>query len=230
MQNVWKNVPRKDPLRKLALVVLSIVANSAGAERHFSKLGHIYQDKHRNLLHPERAHKTAIVRNSIRDSFPLKARAKREFIPTMPSSTSGQAAKPDNGSESDDDEEAEDEGDIRAAVARGLRPVPEDGEELPEGFDDASPATSDDAERRTRIRLHFGLEELIPLGDIFDFGTSEEEEEEEREESPWGGSLWMYKKLAEQAVEKEMETWDLDVSSPSVDTNVGSGDAPMEID
>ncbi|KAI5891642.1 uncharacterized protein SCHCODRAFT_02629702, partial [Schizophyllum commune H4-8] len=49
-------------------------------------------------------------------------------------------------------------------------------------------------------------------------------------ESPWSGSLWMYKKIAEQAVEKELDTWDLDASSPSVDTNMGSSDALMEID
>ena len=86
-----------------------MIANSAGTERHFSKLGHIYQDKHRSLLAPERAHKIALVNNAVRSEFPRKARAKRAFIAPTPhpeAQTPAVRASEDSENSDEEDEEA----------------------------------------------------------------------------------------------------------------------------
>ncbi|KAK0183911.1 hypothetical protein F5146DRAFT_1006990 [Armillaria mellea] len=80
MRAIWKGRPKNDPLVKLSLLILSIVANSAGIKQHYSKMGHIYQDKHRSLLDPCHAHKTAVVNRSIKETHPTKPQPKRNFI------------------------------------------------------------------------------------------------------------------------------------------------------
>ncbi|KAL1659641.1 hypothetical protein GGF50DRAFT_130871 [Schizophyllum commune] len=201
-----------------------MIANSAGTERHFSKLGHIYQDKHRSLLAPERAHKIALVNNAVRSEFPRKARAKRAFIAPTPhpeAQTPAVRASEDSENSDEEDEEAHELG-AGPALIRELRSLPQD--EVPEDVElpyDAAASEGEIRARRARIRVHFGTEELIPLGEIFDFGASE---------SPWGGTLSMYETISKQGVDAQLDLLDAEALGVPEGQNAGSHDAPLVID
>lgn len=65
---------------KLAMRILSIVANSAGTERLFSKFG-IVHTKHRNRMHHEQTRKIVLVKSDVeeRHGRPAQTRNKRKF-------------------------------------------------------------------------------------------------------------------------------------------------------
>ncbi|KAJ7791145.1 hypothetical protein B0H14DRAFT_2213664, partial [Mycena olivaceomarginata] len=67
MNAIWHGV--KGEPAQMALRILAMIANSGGNERAFSVLGRTYSDKTRNLLNPERAHKSLIVQRNIVESF-----------------------------------------------------------------------------------------------------------------------------------------------------------------
>lgn len=72
----------RNGLVKLAIRVLSVIANSGGCERVFSEFG-ITHTKRRNKLSPERVHKSSVVKTDIRRGHAaaglLKTRKKRAF-------------------------------------------------------------------------------------------------------------------------------------------------------
>ncbi|KAJ6598636.1 ribonuclease H-like domain-containing protein [Mycena sp. CBHHK59/15] len=79
MNAIWRGV--KGELVQMALRILAMIANSGGNERAFSVLGRTYSDKTRNLLNPERAHKSLIVQRDIVESFPSSKQRRRCHIP-----------------------------------------------------------------------------------------------------------------------------------------------------
>ncbi|KAL1744641.1 hypothetical protein HDZ31DRAFT_63863 [Schizophyllum fasciatum] len=113
-----------------------------------------------------------------------------------------------------------------AALVRALGALEQEGDSDDEDVDLMDIPGADDAEkeaRKQRVRIHFGTQELIALGDIFDFDVEETE-------SPWGGTLWMFNTVAERAVEAQMASYDGDILEPADDPVAGSHNAPMEID
>ncbi|KAL0565176.1 hypothetical protein V5O48_016853 [Marasmius crinis-equi] len=122
MSQVWRGGPSKSPLTKLALLIMSIVANSAGAECHFSTMGRLYSDKRRNLLNPVRAHKIAVVNRSIQEQFPQKESRKRDTtaIRNTTATSSSTTNKDDNDNDDESSDSDEDSKDRDASSARPL--------------------------------------------------------------------------------------------------------------
>ncbi|KAL0957634.1 hypothetical protein HGRIS_001416 [Hohenbuehelia grisea] len=115
---IWRLHGKKDPLAKLAQVVHSVVANSAGAERYFSRMG-IVHTKLRNRLNEQRAHKTAAIAQHLRQQRPLRDRKKRKFGSDQPTSTPEPHATSSADNDTTDDT-AENEDDVELLI-RGLQ-------------------------------------------------------------------------------------------------------------
>ncbi|KAJ7842089.1 hypothetical protein B0H14DRAFT_3692791 [Mycena olivaceomarginata] len=80
MTSVWESI--NNDFARLALRILSTVANSGANERAFSVMGRTYSDKTRNQLSPERAHKSLITRKHVNETYPYpKTRKRRRLIP-----------------------------------------------------------------------------------------------------------------------------------------------------
>ncbi|KAJ6567512.1 hypothetical protein B0H10DRAFT_2200182 [Mycena sp. CBHHK59/15] len=158
MNAIWRGV--KGELAQMALRILAMIANSGGNERAFSVLGRTYSDKTRNLLNPERAHKSLIVQRDIVESFPSSKQRRRRHIPFVQLRADLKSGA-DNIIPDDDQDPAN--GNI-TELARCLNELPEDGD----AGDDNSPEPEIvQAILRPSIRLHFGTEELYDLDKIF---------------------------------------------------------------
>ncbi|KAJ7934087.1 hypothetical protein B0H13DRAFT_1591808, partial [Mycena leptocephala] len=176
MNAIWRGV--KGELAQMALRILAMIANSGGNERAFSVLGRTYSDKTRNLLNPERAHKSLIVQRDIVESFPSSKQRRRRHIPFVQLRADLKSGA-DNIIPDDDEDPAN--GNI-TELARCLNELPEDGD----AGDDNSPEPEiAQAILRPSIRLHFGTEELYDLDKIF-------AEASINTVSTWGGSLLSY--------------------------------------
>lgn len=68
----------RNGVAKLAIRLLSIIANSAGCERTFSKFG-IVHTKHRNRLSPQKVHKAVLVQTALQRSQTMASRTKRQL-------------------------------------------------------------------------------------------------------------------------------------------------------
>ncbi|KAJ7149955.1 ribonuclease H-like domain-containing protein [Mycena filopes] len=176
MNAIWGGV--KGELALAALRIMAMIANSGGNERAFSVLGRTYADKTRNLLNPERAHKSLIVQRDIIESFPSSKQRRRRHIPFIQLRTEVKSGA-DNTIQ--DDEEDPANGSV-ADLSRHLNELPEDGD----AGDDESPEPEiAQVIRQPKVRLHFGTEELYDLDKIFAkdlFNTV----------STWGGTLLSY--------------------------------------
>ncbi|KAJ6600834.1 hypothetical protein B0H10DRAFT_2230730 [Mycena sp. CBHHK59/15] len=148
-----------------------------GAKR-FKKDGRTYSDKTRNLLNPERAHKSLIVQRDLIDNFPSTKRRRRRHIPFVQL-----RADVKSGAENiiPDDEEEPANGNI-TELTRHLDELPEDGDAGDDTFPEPEIAQ---AIQQPSIRLHFGTEELYELHKIFT-------EDSFNSTSTWGGSLLSY--------------------------------------
>lgn len=96
---LWKRLDKKsttgrNTLVRLAIHLLSVIANSAGCKRAFSTFG-ITHTKIRNKLSAEKVHKTAVVKMDIRRAHAqaglLRPRQKQKFGEESPSSSSSDA-------------------------------------------------------------------------------------------------------------------------------------------
>ncbi|KAJ6553870.1 ribonuclease H-like domain-containing protein [Mycena sp. CBHHK59/15] len=176
MNAIWRGV--KGELVQMALRILAMIANSGGNERAFSVLGRTYSDKTRNLLNPERAHKSLIVQRDIVESFPSSKQRRRCHIPFVQLRADLKSGA-DNIIPDDDKDPAN--GNI-TELACCLNELPEDGD----AGDENSPEPEIvQAILRPLIRLHFGTEELYDLDKIF-------AEASINTVSTWGGSLLSY--------------------------------------
>ncbi|KAJ6596646.1 hypothetical protein B0H10DRAFT_2088202 [Mycena sp. CBHHK59/15] len=123
LKHVFKNEDTGE-LALMALRILAMIANSGGNERAFSVLGRTYSDKTRNLLNPERAHKSLIVQRHILECFPSSKRRHRRHTPFV-------QLQADIKSGADnlipDDEEEPANGDI-AELTCNLNELPNDGD------------------------------------------------------------------------------------------------------
>ncbi|KAJ7211674.1 hypothetical protein GGX14DRAFT_322373, partial [Mycena pura] len=149
-----------------------------GNVRAFSFLGRTYSDKTRNLLDPERAHKSLIVQRNIIESFPLSKQRRRRQIPFVQLRADLKSGA-DNIIPDDDEDPAN--GNI-TELARCLNELPEDGDAGDDTFPEPKIAQ---VILRPSIRLHFGTEELYDLDKIF-------AEASIKIVSTWGGSLLSY--------------------------------------
>ncbi|CAK5263825.1 unnamed protein product [Mycena citricolor] len=206
MHSVWNGL-KKTLLAHMALRILAMIANSGANERAFSVMGRTYSDKTRNLLDPERAHKSLIVRRGINEAHPFHLQRKKQHSGyevlrlAVETNDTKVLDKPD----SDDEEmeiDRENDRDLpRDSVERLMRTLqclPDDGDALDDEVQEDEIA---EAARNPRVTLHFSTPELIPLEKIFDpamFNT----------ESPWGGSLRSYCLDSTQEFETEMEALD----------------------
>ncbi|KAJ6592924.1 ribonuclease H-like domain-containing protein [Mycena capillaripes] len=176
MNSVWRGV--KGELALMAQRILAMVANSGGNERAFSVLGRTYSDKTRNLLNPERAHKSLIIQRHILETFPSSKQRKRRHIPFI-------QLRADVKSGADNlipDVEDEPANGTVAELTRHLNELPNDGDA---GEDDTPEPEIALVIRRPAIGLHFGTTELYELNKIFT-------ENSISTVSTWGGSLLSY--------------------------------------
>ncbi|KAG8737429.1 hypothetical protein FRC10_008183 [Ceratobasidium sp. 414] len=172
----------------LAIHILSIVANSAGCERLFSKMGHIYTKRRARLASPTR----------LCDSFGLPTPDDNAVTPPNHDAVADQhdehaeeVAEVDLLDEDpasyditvlaaklrqnaiDDDDPSDDEPESLVSEAIGLVPK--------------------------RLRLFFGAQKAIILQDLFDYGTSQ----------PEGQGLDTFKRTGLANLQKEPEIYDL---------------------
>ncbi|KAF7350433.1 HAT family dimerization protein [Mycena venus] len=154
------------------------VPTRGGNERAFSVLGRTYSDKTRNLLNPERAHKSLIVQRHILETFPSSKQRKRRHVPFIQLRADVKSGA-DNLIPDDEDEPAN--GNV-AELTHCLNELPDDGDA---GEDDSPEPEIAQAIRRPAIRLHFGTEELYELNKIFTEASI-------NTVSTWGGSLLSY--------------------------------------
>ncbi|KAJ6572960.1 hypothetical protein B0H10DRAFT_2444256 [Mycena sp. CBHHK59/15] len=140
-------------LAQMALHIIAMIANSGGNERAFSVLGRTYSDKTRNLLNPERAHKSLSVQRDLIDNFPSTKRRRQRHIPFVQL-----RADVKSGAENiiPDDEEEPANGNI-TELTRHLDELSEDGDAGDDTFPEPEIAQ---AIQQPSIRLHFGTEEL----------------------------------------------------------------------
>ncbi|KAF7341216.1 HAT family dimerization protein [Mycena venus] len=176
MNSIWRGV--KGELALMAKHILAMIANSGGNERAFSVLGRTYSDKTRNLLNPERAHKSLIVQRHILETFPSSKQRKRRHVPFIQLRADVKSGA-DNLIPDDEDEPAN--GNV-AELTHCLNELPDDGDA---GEDDSPEPEIAQAIRRPAIRLHFGTEELYELNKIFTEASI-------NTVSTWGGSLLSY--------------------------------------
>ncbi|CAE6453995.1 unnamed protein product [Rhizoctonia solani] len=159
-------------LVKLAIRVHSVVANSAGAERLFSEMGHIQGSKRRNRLHYDKVHDLATVRIDLKRQHQaaglVRKRARRHFDSTPFESTpqSESEAISDQALEVSDDEDEDDHApvDLKVLAAR-LADATVDDEDDPEAIEDVGPVSSTHSveHQQPRVRLFFGTARPIPL-------------------------------------------------------------------
>ncbi|KAG8706727.1 hypothetical protein FRC11_008013, partial [Ceratobasidium sp. 423] len=145
-------------LVKLAVRVHSVVANSAGAERLFSEMGHIQGSKRRNRLHYDKVHNLAMVRIDLKRQHQAAGLGESEAM---------------SGSVSEADDEDEDDNapvDLQILTAR-LADAMVDDEDDPEAIENVGPASSTDSaeHQQPRVRLFFGTAHPIPLHEVFNF-------------------------------------------------------------
>jgi hypothetical protein len=227
--SIWCGLPQTNPLVKLALLILSIVANSAGVERHFSKLGDIYSKK-RSQIEPQRAHKTASVQQGLKKEFGVfYKRQKRHFgNDSAPTTTSDSPPVPSGSNDFDDFDDASDTEDI-PSINPLLRTLEKAQREDPDLSDDDWNPPEVDAISTTvpaanrSIRLHWGVVELIDLKDVF-------RGDRFQSETPWGGSLFMFKAAGEENLATEMMRYELDDDRDDDSQPTGSENDPMVID
>ncbi|KAG8741094.1 hypothetical protein FRC10_003306, partial [Ceratobasidium sp. 414] len=187
---LWSTLPYpgntntgRDQLACLAKLILSVVANSAGAERLFSRMGHIHS-KRRNRLHHKKVHNIATV------ALDLEAqhKAARLTPPAMRSTAepndiepdlpvNSDADIPDSDSEVDlTDEDERVAVDFRALAAKLTKQLDEDADELEDVEGEELPEPSALAAHRSngrpRVHLFFGTDHPIPLRELFDFSGS----------------------------------------------------------
>jgi hypothetical protein len=146
----------------LAKLILTVVANSAGAERLFSRMGNIHT-KRRNRMHHDKVHDLATVAMDLaaqhRAASLTQKRAKRRFDIARPAPALRSASKPDNThsdslsdapddlTNSDPNADSPDEGDpmdedeeeacdLRALAARFTKAVDDDVDEIESADED----------------------------------------------------------------------------------------------
>jgi hypothetical protein len=178
--------PMLDPLAQLGHLIASIIANSGGSERHFSRTNRIHT-KSRSRLGDDKVQKTAILnlelhREHAREGL-VRRRLKRKF-----GHDSQETLRPDNA-----EVVAETQGasaavvSVEDAIAEVLTALGDDEDTLPDALGSASSlaassssalapeatqtpaAVSAGSSTQPRITLFFGTQEAIPLSFVFNF-------------------------------------------------------------
>lgn len=200
MLALWSTLPYpgatntgRNQLAYLAKLLLSVVANSAGAERLFSRMGHIHS-KRRNRMHYDKVHDLATVAMDLEEQHRaaglVRKRARRRFdtAAAQPTSSLPQAA---NVSDAEPDEVAEALGDDEAdnvddeapvdfkTLADRLRGVADDDEDDPTDLEEDGdlPTPADFATpqaHQPRVRLFFGTARPMSLREVFNFSNAVE--------------------------------------------------------
>jgi hypothetical protein len=186
----------------LAKLLLSVVANSAGAERLFSRMGNIHT-KRRNRLHYEKVHDIATVAMDLDAQHQAtgisRKRTRRHFDEAAPQAApirraDGHGAADsdlpspdpsDTDSNADDnplDEAERAEFDLTALAAQLIRAVNDDEDDAEEDGDgpyeqeealpDLPALAAHQPGRQPRVRLFFGTAHAIPLNEVFNFSES----------------------------------------------------------
>jgi hypothetical protein len=181
----------RNQLVKLAIRLLSIIANSAGCERLFSRMG-IIHTKIKNRLHEEKVRKMSILGMEIRRGHAangaVRKRLKRKFGHDEPEDESAPMPVQVEGNGegitasvnivpsdeiADDLEEAEspDSGGTFEEVAAGLA---QDVMEDEDSDDEELPAATVEALQTAprRVHLYFGAKSRTPLKNLFNYSDA----------------------------------------------------------
>jgi hypothetical protein len=190
--DVWHGIDNgkasgRNSLVKFAIHMLSIVVNSAGCERVFSRFG-ITHTKRRSRLSLEKVQKTAIVKMDLQRSHVeaglIHRRCKRKFgaafeedstSPTAASAPPGTSASRDIGNAEEDnrgeeDDEEEDDGEDVAdfeGLAEKLISAAEADDRDDNESETTTPAHQNSSTMNSTSGLNTSRKILIPLKDLF---------------------------------------------------------------
>ncbi|KAF8147011.1 hypothetical protein K438DRAFT_1780332 [Mycena galopus ATCC 62051] len=204
MNSIWQGI--NNELGEMALRILAIIANSGTNERAFSVMGRTYSDKTRNLLDPECAHKSLLVRRDVNKTHPFLKECKRRHIIQFQELRADVARGGDNNMDDPDLDDGLDQDlsrDSAEHLTRELDKIQDDADEL-----EAVPAPSNIQHTTGRIEL-FNLEKIFAV-EMVD------------KTSPWGGSLRAHALNGESVLNAAMAEFEEDAPHEERESRCGA--------